>query len=421
MKGRLISQFASGVVTGLKSLTGIDVYRILKAHWERNLVSRSRPAHGDFESNGINLFFEVRTLSSISKTGRDFARKLSLADIPFSVVDTTAPWASRSLISEEESHAIGALCSQTAPFRKSIILGAQEQKLASEYSMWHEVFYEFEDGISKQRPALFQKTRRACVFSDFCERVMRSEAPEEFRIAKIRYPFIFTATELNQEKQLIRKRFAIPPNAFAVFFNFSYESSIERKNPEAAIAAFGKAFHDDPETVLVLKTTGGTKHASDFEKVCSVLSSFGIAERTVMIDRDLSETDVLSLTGAMDAYLSLHRGEGLGLGMLEAMSLGVPVIATSFGGNTEFTKEDNSFLVPFTMVPCPPGSIFASYVSKWAEPDIEVAAKHLSFVRNNPDAAKKKTEKGLAFVRDFYSLENFRSDMQAFLALQDLP
>ena len=419
MKGRFISQFASKVVSGLERWTGIDVYRILKAHWERKLVSRSRPAPGGFRNNGINLFFEARTLSSISKTGRDFARKLSLANIPFSVVDTTAPWASRDLISEEESLAVGSLCAQTAPFRKSIILGAQEQKLASEYSMWHEVFYEFEDGISKQRPALFRKTRGACVFSDFCEKAVKSEAPEGFRIAKIRYPFIFPAPEQIQAKQQVRKRFAIPPSAFAVFFNFSYASSIERKNPEAAIAAFGKAFQDDPSAVLVLKTTGGAKHVSDFEKVCSALSSFGIAGRTVMIDKDLPETDVLSLTGAMDAYISLHRGEGLGLGMLEAMSLEVPVIATAFGGNTEFTMEDNSFLVPFEMVPCPPESIFASYVSRWAEPDIEVAAKHLTFVRNNPGEAREKADKGLAFVREFYSLVNFENDIRAFLARPD--
>ena len=419
MKACRFSQFASSVVNGLKCWTGFDVYPMLKAHWERKVVSRSLPAPGGFRNNGVNLFFEARTLSSISKTGRDLARKLSLANIPFSLVDTTAPWASRNLISEEESRAIGSMCSQAAPFRKSIILGAQEQKLASSYSMWHEVFYEFEDGISKQRPALFLKTRGACVFSGFCEKAVRSEAPGGFRIAKIRYPFIFPSKELHQERLQIRKRFTVPPHAFAVFFNFSFASSIERKNPEATIAAFAKAFRDDPAAVLVLKTTGGASHASDFEKVCSSLSSFGIAERTVIIDRDLSETEVLSLTGAMDAYISLHRGEGLGLGMLEAMSLGVPVIATAFGGNTEFTKEDTSFLVPFEMAPCPPNSIFASYVSKWAEPNIEAAAKHLSFVRKNPDAARKKAEKGLAFVRDFYSLENFRSDMQAFLALQD--
>ncbi len=419
MKGRFISQVASMIVNGLNRSTGIDLYRTLKAHWERKLVLRSLPAPNGFRNDGINLFFEARTLSSISKTGRDFARKLSLADIPFALVDTTAPWATRNLISEGESDAIGSMCALTAPFRKSIILGAQEQKLASEYSMWHEVFYEFEDGLSKQRPALFLNATRACVFSDFCERAVRSEAPEGFRIAKIRYPFIFPAMEQISDKQLVRKRFAIPPGAFAVFFNFSYESSIERKNPEAIIAAFRNAFRDDPAAVLVLKTTGGTKHASDVARVCSALSSFDIAERTVMIDRDLSETEVLSLTGAMDAYISLHRGEGLGLGMLEAMSLGVPVIATAFGGNTEFTREDNSFLVPFEMVPCPPGSIFASYVSKWAEPNIEVASKHLSFVRNNPGEARKRAEKGLAFVRDFYSLDNFRSNIQAFLARPD--
>ena len=57
-----------------------------------------------------------------------------------------------------------------------------------------------------------------------------------------------------------------------------------------------------------------------------------------------------------DCYVSLHRSEGLGLTMAEAMALGKPVIATGYSGNLHFMTPENSYLVDFARVRCRAGA-----------------------------------------------------------------
>ena len=257
------------------------------------------------------------------------------------------------------------------------------------------------------------------MFSDFCEKLVREAGPAGFPVAKIRYPYLFPDDVDAAAKSAIRKRFGIPTDAFAVFFNFSYGSSIERKNPEAVISAFSCAFRDKDNVRLVLKTNSAERWADDASTVAASLQRHGIADRSILIDANLPMEEVLVLTSAMNAYISLHRGEGLGLGMLEAMSLGVPVIASAYGGNMDFTNEQTAFLVPCKDVPCPPNCLFYKFTHEWAEPDVSVAASHLRTIYDNPALAREKAAAGLAFVRDFYSLENFERDVRKFLSMPD--
>ena len=50
----------------------------------------------------------------------------------------------------------------------------------------------------------------------------------------------------------------------------------------------------------------------------------------------LAPEDRHALTACADIVLSLHRGEGFGLVMAEAMLLGKPVVATGWSGNTDY-------------------------------------------------------------------------------------
>ena len=56
------------------------------------------------------------------------------------------------------------------------------------------------------------------------------------------------------------------------------------------------------------------------------------------------------MIASCDCYVSLHRSEGFGLTMAEAMYFGRPVIATGYSGNLDFMTEENSYLVPHTLV-----------------------------------------------------------------------
>jgi glycosyltransferase involved in cell wall biosynthesis len=94
----------------------------------------------------------------------------------------------------------------------------------------------------------------------------------------------------------------------------------------------------------------------------------------IILDSYLSREQLHSLLNECQTYISLHRSEGYGLTIAEAMSLGKPVIATGYSGNLDFMKSDNSILVPFTLVPVGDEAFPYPKDSRWAQPDIEFAA-----------------------------------------------
>ncbi|HKU68666.1 MAG TPA: glycosyltransferase [Candidatus Baltobacteraceae bacterium] len=182
-----------------------------------------------------------------------------------------------------------------------------------------------------------------------------------------------------------RSRFEIPPEAFAFVCAFDTDSGLNRKNSLGMIRAFDLAFHDDPTTVLVVKTNGLTKHPQ-LEELLARLPR----ERYVVIRDYLPYADVLNLYASCDAFLSLHRAEGLGLGLLEAMSLGKPVIATGWSGNLDFMDETCAAMVRFTLVPVvDPHPEYSQtrfqQTAFWAEADISHAVLQMRRVRQDAD------------------------------------
>lgn len=415
----IVRSLAQKGVALCKQAFGIDYYVLAKARYERSVIRKSKPKTGLHE-NGLSLFFQTELANSVGKTGRDFALKLARTDIPFSVVDTTPPWSQIERIPEgPERTAIAGLRSTTAHWRTSILLNGTDRTDSRDYDFFKEVFYEFGSGFNVYSPGFFRRVKRVCVFSDFCRDIVARAASEvgapDAKIVKIRYPFLFPAEERMTDRRTIRGRVGIPEDAFAVFFNFSLAALPGRKNPDAAMRAFAEALGDVPNAWLVLKVSEKKGFESAMERLREQIASLGISERTRIVDTTLDMQEVLDLTGAMDVYLSLHRGEGLGLGMLEAMSLGVPVVATGYGGNMDFMSKTTSFPVPFSLRRWTPGCGFSKEMGEWAEPDIAKAAGVLRNIFANPTEAEKRAAAGLAFIRDFYSLENFEKDVRAFI------
>jgi glycosyltransferase involved in cell wall biosynthesis len=180
---------------------------------------------------------------------------------------------------------------------------------------------------------------------------------------------------------------AMPSDRFVFLFMFDYLSVFERKNPLAIIEAFSKAFTPDEGPVLVLKSVNGDIKRLDRERV-----RLAAADRpdVVLIEDYVTKGEANALMARADAYVSLHRSEGFGLTMAEAMAMGKPVIATGYSGNLDFMTEENSFLVshgfsevPTGCEPYPPGS-------KWAEPDVGEAAQLMRQLVDDPDLAARK-------------------------------
>ena len=110
-------------------------------------------------------------------------------------------------------------------------------------------------------------------------------------------------------------------------------------------------------------------------------------------DTYLSSRDRLALVAMVDCYASLHRSEGLGLTMAEAMALGTPVVATAFSGNLDFMDDDSALLVPATEIPIGPGHLYPAE-GTWADPDLDVAAAHLRRLHDDPALRAQLSEAG---------------------------
>lgn len=164
------------------------------------------------------------------------------------------------------------------------------------------------------------------------------------------------------------------PEGFLFLFCFDYDSVFRRKNPLAAVAAFQQAFGDRNDVVLFVKTTNAARHAAEHE---ALRMAAGRSANIIVRDAYVTSDDYFSMLGACDCYVSLHRSEGFGLTVAEAMALGKPVITTAYSATTEFANDANSYPVPARIVnvgddaqPYPPQS-------HWAEPDVNVAAERM--------------------------------------------
>jgi glycosyltransferase involved in cell wall biosynthesis len=123
-------------------------------------------------------------------------------------------------------------------------------------------------------------------------------------------------------------------------------------------------------------------------------------------DGYLSAIENSTLTALSNCYVSLHRSEGFGLTIAEAMALGKPAIATAYSGNLEFMTETNSYLCPSQR--CEVGPEKAPYPasSHWSEPDLEAATALLRHVYTHQQEA---LDKGLRAAEEIRALHSPRA------------
>jgi glycosyltransferase involved in cell wall biosynthesis len=187
-----------------------------------------------------------------------------------------------------------------------------------------------------------------------------------------------------------RVAFGLPEDAVVVLVSFNMASSFARKNPFAAVAAFRGAFGERPDRILVLKV-GHPDHApEDFARLAQMAQAPNIHIDT----RVLPPEDRHALTACADIVLSLHRGEGFGLVLAEAMLLGKPVVATGWSGNTDFMDASNSALVRYRLAPARDDR--SVYHGLWAEPDVADAANLLRKLADDPALRRRMGEKARA-------------------------
>jgi len=183
---------------------------------------------------------------------------------------------------------------------------------------------------------------------------------------------------------------------FTVLAMADSRSSLSRKNPEGALRAFHKAFGHSPAARLVLKLGG---RADDWQALESAAGPLLKAGNVQIVRGYLDEQAMTNLYRSSDVLLSMHRAEGFGLPMLEAMAHGIPVVATGWSGNLEFMNVANSHLVPYKLIPVSDSSNIYSD-SVWAEPDLQEAVRCLRQLAISPSYYARFAEAAHRHVQD---------------------
>jgi glycosyltransferase involved in cell wall biosynthesis len=189
-----------------------------------------------------------------------------------------------------------------------------------------------------------------------------------------------------------RARFDLSPTAFVVLVMFDLRSTRARKNPDAAVEAYLQAFPEpDGRAMLVCKVTRPDQAPAEFAKL---KSRIGARQDIRLMTERLEDEGVWRLIASADVILSLHRSEGYGLVLAEAMKLRRCVVATGWSGNMDFMDAGNSVPIPFRRVQVKdPQKQYVSPGQSWAEADVAAAADALRRLEADPTARRRLGER----------------------------
>lgn len=186
-----------------------------------------------------------------------------------------------------------------------------------------------------------------------------------------------------------RAHFDMDEERFYFMFSFDYYSSPFRKNPLGVLRAFQEAFPLGDENVgLVIKSTGAPDHFPDIKAV--IYDAMRRDPRILMFDANMARDEMLGLIRSSDAYVSLHRAEGFGLGMAEAMTFERIVIGTDYSGCTDFLTEETGYPIPYQLRPVEPNEYPWADGQSWAEPDHASAVEVMRHVAADPAEGRRR-------------------------------
>jgi glycosyltransferase involved in cell wall biosynthesis len=315
--------------------------------------------------HGLVIAGELSRASGMGETARLMAVTATRLGLPVWTIDLPPPVDSRPevavTVSEAPPPGVPLVLHVNAPMLPLALLrlpsAMTRDRPVIGYWAW-----EMPEVPPEWRPAL-SCVSQIWVPSHFTASVLEPLAPGRVRVVP---PALAVVPPVASDRD--RTTFGLPADAVVVLVSFNLASSFARKNPFAAIAAFRGAFGDRSDRILLLKV-GHPEHApADFARLAQMAHAPNIRIET----HTLAPEDRHALTACADIVLSLHRGEGFGLVMAEAMLLGKPVVATGWSGNTDYMDGSNAALVGYRLVPARDDR--SVYRGLWAEPDVAEAA-----------------------------------------------
>ncbi|MEB3227917.1 MAG: glycosyltransferase [Synechocystis sp.] len=201
-----------------------------------------------------------------------------------------------------------------------------------------------------------------------------------------------------------RAFFHLPEDAFLFHFNFDFSSYSSRKNPEGAIKAYRRAFRRQPgpiPTALVIKVRGYDPNNLQLKHLLAVIQD---EPDIILINQQLSYSDSIALMNCCDCYVSLHRSEGFGYTIAEAMLLGKRVITTDFSGTKDFVNPKTGFPVNYKLIPLNADDYPFAENQFWADPDLEQAAWLMRQMVTDEKKTQMIAYNGQDYIKTVHSL-----------------
>jgi glycosyltransferase involved in cell wall biosynthesis/SAM-dependent methyltransferase len=388
--GRIEEGIPSELVPGpTPTAAGTLRWKLSRRLGRNTFVNEAPPAPAPAEARrpqallpGVNVAGYLRAELGVGEAARHLIAGIRRADLPYTTLTYSAT-------TSRQEHDFDAERSGDPVYDTNIICVNADQILAfvddvgrdflsGRYTIglwWWEIGYfpEFLHGA-------FDVVDEVWVGSRFVAEAVAAETSKPVHVLPL-------GIELPNVESLSRAQLGLP-EGFLFLFSFDFLSVFERKNPLGLVEAFKRAFARGEGPTLVLKSINGDQKLSALEEL-----RLATADRDdiLVVDRYLSAAEKNALTATCDAYVSLHRSEGFGLTMAEAMALGKPVIATGYSGNLTFMNEENSYLVPHRLVPIPAGCEPYPPGHEWAEPNLEAAAALLRRVYEHREEAAAKS------------------------------
>jgi glycosyltransferase involved in cell wall biosynthesis len=217
--------------------------------------------------------------------------------------------------------------------------------------------------------------------------------------AGIKSHWVGQAVEMESMPYLPRRYFSIRESAFVLLNFFDLSSHATRKNPHAVLKLFDCLRHAAPlsDVQLVLKVKDGEKAADEWVRTIEATPHVKI------IAEPLDTWRIRSLINACDCFVSLHRSEGFGRGLAEAMFMGKLAMGTGWSGNLDFMTADNSLLVNYELIAVRPGEYPHGQGQVWADPDVDHAAHVLRPILRDPACGRTIASRGQMAVSRTHS------------------